>query len=334
MLVDDVIITVKAGNGGNGSASLRRNAQTAKGGPDGGNGGNGGNVYFQGSHNVSDLSAFRFKKEIKAQDGGDGGRQKRFGKNADHITVLVPLGTHITHLSSNTVYEITSADTPILLAQGGKGGRGNSEFKTATNQTPRYAEKGFEGEQKQLRLELRLIADIGIVGLPNAGKSSLLKALTNAQPKIAPYSFTTLEPNLGVMEGLVLADIPGLIEGASSGKGLGIQFLKHIEKTQLLLHCIDIATEDLLKAYSVVRNEFTQYNESLAKKPEIILLTKTDLFDKNVVEKKIKILKKKNKNIKTFSIYDTKSIKTLKAYLASYRKHEANSIHPRRIRKA
>lgn len=319
MLVDDVVITVKAGNGGNGSASLRRNAQTAKGGPDGGNGGNGGNIYVQGSHNVSDLSIFRFKKEIKAQPGGDGGRKNLFGKNADRITVFVPLGTHITDLSQNTVYEITDTNTPILIAQGGKGGRGNNEFKTSTNQTPRYAEFGEKGEQKTLRLELRLIADIGLVGLPNAGKSSLLAVLTNAQPKIGAYPFTTLEPNLGVMNGLILADIPGLIEGASSGKGLGIKFLKHIEKTMLLVHCIDITSENLNKTYDTVRNEFNQHNVRLLEKSEIILLTKIDLVDKDELKKKITVLRRKNKNIKTLSIYDQKSIKTFRKYLARYR---------------
>lgn len=320
MLVDDVVITIKAGDGGNGNASLKRNAQTAKGGPDGGNGGNGGNIYVQGSHNVSDLSIFRFKKEIRAQPGGDGGRKNLFGKNADSITVYVPLGTHITDLSQNTVYEIADTNTPILVAQGGKGGRGNNEFKTSTNQTPRYAEFGEKGEQKTLRLELRLIADIGLVGLPNAGKSSLLAALTNARPKIGAYPFTTLEPNLGVMNGLILADIPGLIEGASSGKGLGIKFLKHIEKTKLLVHCIDVTSEDLLKAYTVVQNEFTHYNQSLAKKPEIVLLTKTDLTSQDSLKQKVKILKKKNKNIKTLSIYNKESIEALKEYLTRYRK--------------
>lgn len=318
MLVDDVVITVRAGTGGNGSAKLKRNAQTSKGGPDGGNGGNGGNIYVQGSGNVSDLSQFRYQKKIIALDGEKGRGANQYGKNAPHVTILVPLGTHITETKSKKTYEITDSKISHLLTKGGKGGRGNNEFKSALNQTPRYAEDGEKGEQKDLRLELRLIADIGIVGLPNAGKSSLLKVLTNAQPKIGSYPFTTLEPNLGVMDTFVLADIPGLIEGASSGKGLGIQFLKHIEKTKLLIHCIDGTSEDVVKSYGVIRGEFKKYSESLLEKKEIVLLTKIDLLDVKEVERKIKLLKKKNKEIKTLSINNPESIEEFKKYLLDY----------------
>ena len=311
MLVDNINLIVKAGNGGDGAATFLRNEMTAKGGPDGGNGGNGGNIFFQGSTNINDLREFRYKKKITAHDGVPGKHKKLFGKNAEHLTILLPLGTRITDINSDKVIEIINT-TPILVARGGKGGRGNTEFKSATNQTPRYAEKGIMGEEKKLFLELRMIADIGLIGLPNAGKSSLLSVLTNATPKIGDYPFTTLEPNIGMLGNHAIADIPGLIEGASLGKGLGVEFLKHIEKTKVLVHCIDSSAEDVQKAYSTVRNEFEQYNTSLLDKPEIILLTKTDLADEDQIKKNVKILQKKGKKVISSSIYDQKSLDILK----------------------
>lgn len=313
MLVDNINLIVKAGNGGDGAATFLRNEMTAKGGPDGGNGGNGGNIYFQGSTNINDLREFRFKKRIEAQSGVPGKHKKLFGKNAQHLTILLPLGTRITDINSNKVIEITDT-APILVAKGGKGGRGNTEFKSATNQAPKYAEKGTLGEEKKLLLELRLIADVGLIGLPNAGKSSLLSVLTNANPKIGNYPFTTLEPNIGMMNKHPIADIPGLIEGASKGKGLGIEFLKHIEKTKVLVHCIDSSLEDVQKAYSTVRKEFEQYNSSLLDKPEIILLTKTDLADEKQIKKNVKILEKKGK-VLTASIYQPETLELLKQEL-------------------
>ncbi|OGH20401.1 MAG: hypothetical protein A3D74_01605 [Candidatus Levybacteria bacterium RIFCSPHIGHO2_02_FULL_37_13] len=315
MLVDNINLHIKAGNGGNGAATFLRNGQKAKGGPDGGNGGNGGNIYFQGSTNVNDLYEFRFKKKITAEDGVPGKHKKLFGKNAPHLTICVPLGTRITEISSGIVNEITDITTSVLIAKGGKGGRGNVEFKSSTNQTPLYAEKGTLGEEKKLLLELRLIADVGLIGLPNSGKSSLLSVLTNATPKIGNYAFTTLEPNIGIMGKYPIADIPGLIEGASKGRGLGIEFLKHIEKTKVLVHCIDSANEDVRKAYETVRNEFRQYNISLLDKPEIILLTKTDFSDEKTIKNNIKILKKKGKKVLPSSIYDQKSLDRLKTEL-------------------
>lgn len=311
MLVDSITLQIKAGNGGNGAVSFLRNGQKAKGGPDGGNGGNGGDIYFQGTTNVSDLGEFRFKKKIKAEDGVAGGRSNLFGKNAKHTVILLPLGTQVTNTETGETIEITD-ETPVLIAKGGKGGRGNNEFKSATNQTPKYAEDGEQGEDKILSLELKFIADIGFVGLPNAGKSSLLAKLTNAHPKIGDFPFTTIEPNVGMFENHMIADIPGLIEGASSGKGLGIKFLKHIEKTKLLIHCIDIQEQNPKKAYETVRTEFGQYNTSLLKKPEIILITKTDLASKEGVKEKIKSLKKRGQKILACSIYDEKSIEKLK----------------------
>lgn len=315
MLVDNVILTIKAGNGGNGSASLLHNSQKFKGGPDGGNGGNGGNIYFQGSNNINDLREFRFKKKITAVDGVAGGKNKLFGKNAPHATIFVPLGTKITEIGLEKNYEITDTTTPILAAAGGKGGRGNAEFKSATNQTPRFAENGTLGEEKKLLLELRLIADIGLIGLPNAGKSSLLTVLTNANPKIGNYPFTTLEPNIGMLEYYPIADIPGLIEGAANGRGLGASFLKHIEKTKILVHCIELNGNDLLKKYKVVYREFENYNPSLLKKPEIIVLTKSDLADEKTIKNYIEIFEKKGKTVLACSLMDQNSINNLKEKL-------------------
>jgi GTP-binding protein len=315
MLIDNINLIIKAGNGGNGASTFLTNEGKIKGGPDGGSGGNGGNVYLQGSNNVNDLREFRYKKRVESQSGISGKRKKLFGKNAEHLTIYLPLGTRVVDTDSNEIIEITDIDTPILIAKGGKGGRGNAEFKSATNQAPRYAEQGTIGEEKKLFLELKIIADVGLIGLPNAGKSSLLSVLTNATPKIGNYAFTTLEPNIGMLGEHPIADIPGLIEGASKGKGLGVDFLKHIEKTKILVHCIDSSIEDVQKAYSTIRQEFEQYNISLLNKPEIILLTKTDLTDEKQVQKNIKILEKKGKKVLASSIYSPESLDTLKLAL-------------------
>lgn len=314
MLIDDIVILIKAGDGGNGSVSFMRNARTARGGPDGGNGGNGGSVFFQGSTDIFDLGEFRYKKKIYAENGIPGKKQNLYGRNGENIIIRVPLGTRITQATGAT-YEITDIITQVILAVGGKGGRGNNEFKSATNQAPMQAEDGTRGEEKVVHLELRLIAQVGFIGFPNAGKSSLLQVLTNANPKIGNYPFTTLEPNLGVMDGIVLGDIPGLMEGASKGKGLGITFLKHVEKTELLIHCIDSSIEDVVKAYKTVRNEFKEYDETLIAKPEIILLTKIDLSDVKTLEKNINKLKKFNKKVLTISIYNEKNIGDFKKFL-------------------
>lgn len=310
MLVDNITLTIKAGNGGNGSAHFLRNAQTSRGGPDGGNGGNGGNIYFQGSHNITDLREFRYKKKIVADSGTDGKGQKMHGANAEHLTVTLPLGTRITETKTGNVIEIS--ESKILVARGGLGGRGNTEFKSATNQAPKNFEKGTPGEQKELLLELRLIADIGLIGLPNAGKSSILRALTMATPKIGSYPFTTLEPNIGMLETHAIADIPGLIEGASKGKGLGVEFLRHIEKTKILIHCIDLTGTAPEKSYDTVRDEFRKFDQKLLDKPEYILLTKTDLVDAKTVERITRLFMKLGKTVWTCSIYNPESIDTLK----------------------
>ncbi len=325
MLVDNIKLIIVAGKGGDGSAHLRRDAQTAYGGPDGGNGGNGGNIYFQGSHNVTDLREFRYKKKIVAESGTNGAGKKMYGKNAPHLTTFIPLGTRITDQTSGKVIEITDTETPMLMAQGGQGGRGNVEFKSATNQTPTNLEKGTSGEEKELFLELRLIAEIGLIGLPNAGKSSLLRALTNATPAVGAYPFTTLEPNIGMFDTHPIADIPGLIEGASKGKGLGVDFLRHIEKTKILIHLIDLTNTSPKKAYDTIRNEFKKFNSLLLEKPEYILLTKTDLVKKETVKKVSTLFAKTGLQVFTCSVYDEGSIAALKQHLIVFL--EKSTVH-------
>jgi GTP-binding protein len=313
MLVDNITLMVKAGNGGNGAATLK----PFKGGPDGGNGGSGGNICFAGSTNITDLREFRYKKKIVAKHGGDGARKQKNGRKAENITTLIPLGTKVTDVATGDSIEITEIDKSMLIAQGGHGGRGNINFKSSVNQTPKTAEKGEPGQERELRLELRLIAEIGLIGLPNAGKSSLLTVLTNARPAVAAYPFTTLDPTIGMLETHPIADIPGLIEGASHGKGLGIDFLRHIEKTKILLHCIDITHENPTAAYKIIREEFKQFDPTLLTKPEYIVLTKTDLADAATVKKVTSLFTKEKKQVLMCSIYNKKSIETLKRTLVS-----------------
>jgi len=294
--------------------SFKRNAQTAKGGPDGGNGGKGGDVYVRGNNDLTLLQQFQYKKSLRAEDGINGDQNNLYGRKGKDLMILVPFGTRITDLATKEIFDVESDET-FLLAKGGKGGLGNMEFKSATNQTPRYAETGVVGQERQLRFELRLIAEVGLIGLPNAGKSSLLKELTNADPKIGNYPFTTLEPNLGVMDKIILADIPGLIEGASDGKGLGTKFLKHIEKTRLLLHCIDASSEDILQDYSVVREEMIAYNKEIGEKTEVVLLTKRDLVSNEDYKKKEKQLRKVSSNVLSVSIHDMESLERLRELL-------------------
>lgn len=320
MLIDDIIITITAGKGGNGAVHFKRNAQTAKGGPDGGNGGNGGNVYFQGINDILGLQTFQYKKTIAAENGVNGGRQNLYGRNGKDLIVQIPIGTYVTDTATQEQWEITSGTDKILIAKGGKGGKGNNEFKTAIDQAPYYAEKGEDGQQREVHLELKLIADIGFVGLPNAGKSSLLKVLTNAKPKIGNYPFTTLEPNLGVMpkEGkqIVLADIPGLIEGASKGKGLGIKFLRHVEKTKILMHCIDSSSASIEEDYETVRKELENYSPILSSKKELILLTKIDLVDNTKLKPIIDYFIKRHKEILEVSIFQEQSLEDLKSVIS------------------
>lgn len=313
-LIDDVIIRIKAGDGGAGGRAFASYHGSTKKHPDGGDGGNGGNIYFQGTTNLSDLGEFRFRKEITAENGANGMNKSLDGKNGKDITILVPLGTSIIDTKTQKTIEILDEKMPVLVAKGGLGGRGNYSLPNLTFKF-RDAFKQKKGEEKELHLILNLIADIGLIGFPNAGKSSLLKTLTAALPKIGNYPFTTLEPNLGTLDKIVLADIPGLVEGASIGRGLGIQFLKHVQKTKILLHCIDASQYNPLDSYKTVRSELENYNPKLVEKKEIILLTKIDLIDEKTLKDHILKLKKTKKEILTSSIYNPESIDTLKEVL-------------------
>ncbi len=309
MLVDDVRIDLIAGNGGEGAQTFIGSRKGVKFGPSGGDGGRGGSIYFLASHNENDLSRFQNRNAIKAEHGAKGLIKNHNGKDASDIIVLVPVGTKIKDEKYGREYELTDTKNKVLMAKGGEGELGSYHLtKMEGKQTVKRI-----GQSTTLHLTLTLIADIGLIGLPNAGKSSLLKELTNANPKIGNYQFTTLEPNLGVLDKLILSDIPGLIEGAAEGKGLGIKFLKHIEKTKILLHCIASNDENPLKSYETVREEFSKFNKELLNKKEIILLTKTDLATEDEVKEKAKYFK--GKEILTASIHDLESLEKLKTIL-------------------
>lgn len=308
MLVDEVRITIKAGDGGNGIVHFFTDRWRPKGGPDGGNGGNGGNVYFVAVSDINKLYQFRHKKKYEAQDGKNGAPNQSSGHGGDDLILEVPVGTVINY-DNGTSVELTTIGQKVLAAKGGRGGIGNHHFRSATNQQPQEATKGFKCSPKNLFLQLKLIADIGLIGLPNAGKTSLLNEITSANAKVANYAFTTLEPNLGVTRsGLIIADIPGLIEGASDGKGLGDKFLKHIERTRTLIHCISCESTDVKADYQTIRQELQNYSSTLFTKPEIVILTKSDLIsDVKTLQKMIKSVNAKL----AVSIIDDKSISEL-----------------------
>jgi len=313
MLIDEIEVNFKGGDGGNGKVSF---GKMAKSGPDGGNGGDGGDLYLEASSDLTLLNQFSAKNEFQAQDGEPGGQDKMSGHNGSDILIFVPTGTNIKDLDSREEWNLEKAHEKILLCKGGRGGRGNWVFRSPSNTTPMYAQSGERGKNRHLLLTLKFIADLGLIGLPNAGKSSLLKELTNANPKIANYAFTTVSPNLGVMEdGKIISDIPGLIEGAHEGKGLGIKFLKHIEKARLLLHCISSESNDVLKDYEAVRSELGSYNKLLLEKEEIILLTKSDLLTPSELKNKLEELSKIKRTVIPLSIHDYESLETLKKVL-------------------
>lgn len=318
-LVDDVIIKVKAGNGGDGGRAFHTNYGSTKVHRDGGNGGRGGDVFFSATPNISDLSEFRFKKVITAENGERGMRKTQNGKKGNTTTILVPLGTTLIDVNTQESVEMVEEGKEVLAAQGGRGGIGNFDPEKQLSKLNITGTAGQVGEERELHLILNLIADIGLAGLPNAGKSSLLKILTNATPKIGAYPFTTLEPNLGIMKegrkSIIIADIPGLIEGASTGKGLGIQFLKHIQKTKILLHCIDASLPNAYEVYETVRNEFKEFDPSLLEKKELILLTKTDLITDDELKKQKANFKKTKNQILGVSIFKPGSIEALKTSL-------------------
>ena len=322
--LDQVKIFVKAGDGGSGSPSFRREKFIEFGGPDGGDGGKGGSVILKSERNLNTLIDYRYQQHFKAQRGGDGKGKKMTGKGGENLYLKVPIGTQVFEEDNKTlIFDFKKNNDEFVVATGGKGGFGNTKFKSSTNRAPKRFTKGIKGEEFWIWLQLKTIADIGIIGLPNAGKSSLLASMTSATPKIANYKFTTLNPNLGVAvyddKEITLADIPGLIEGAHSGVGLGIKFLKHIERCKTLLHLIDINEEDLVSSYKQVRNELKSYGKELIKKKEIIVFNKIDLLQKNNVDKKVKDFEIKIKK-KTFkmSTIQSKCVSNIKSKLINY----------------
>lgn len=293
---DYVKVFVTSGNGGKGSVHLHKEKFIAKGGPDGGDGGRGGHIIIRGNKNLWTLIHFKFQKHFRAGHGGDGGRSRSTGADGQDVYIDVPLGTIVKDVITNEVlFEITFDKEEVIVLKGGKGGLGNWHFRSATNQTPRYAQPGIPGEEKEILLELKVLADVGLVGFPNAGKSTLLSAITSAKPKIGDYPFTTLKPNLGIVQyrdfqSFVIADIPGIIEGASEGKGLGHYFLRHIERNSILLFLIPADSKNIIDEYHILLNELKKYNPQLLDKERIIAISKTDMLDdelQNAIEKEI-----------------------------------------------
>ena len=288
MFVDKVKVDIQAGDGGNGAVSFRQEKFVDRGGPDGGDGGDGGDVVFTASRNQNTLATFRYQKELRAEDGRPGLKRRKHGKSGHNLLVDVPVGTQVLDETGGMLADLTQDRQQAVIAKGGKGGFGNAHFVSSTRQAPRVAEKGEAGDKLQVTLELKMIADVGLVGLPNAGKSTLLSKISNARPEIADYPFTTIRPNLGVVDigdasSLLVADIPGLIAGASQGKGLGDDFLRHVERTAVLVHLIDAYQDDIIDAYQTVQNELKAYAVDLTKRPQAVVLNKIDGLDRDIV---------------------------------------------------
>lgn len=321
MFIDEIQFYARAGRGGDGVVRWRREKFIDKGGPNGGDGGRGGDVYALAVSDINLLSKYKHKKEFLGHDGDAGMGGSRHGKDGDDLVIGFPVGSIITNIESGGSVSLDKEGQKELLLKGGMGGYGNERFKTSINTTPTKATKGKTGEQGNFKVELELFAEVGLVGLPNAGKSSLLNAVTNAEAKIGSYQFTTLDPNLGDFYGHILADIPGLIEGASEGKGLGIKFLRHIKRTKMLAHLVSFENakdklSDLMKVYKQIRKELGAYDKTLLEKREVIVLTKTDVTDEKTVAKAIKEFEKLGKPVLTLSLYDDASIKAFIKELA------------------
>lgn len=306
MFIDKVTIRIKAGNGGNGAVSLLQNKQTMKGGPDGGDGGNGGSIIFHTNQSINTLYNFKFKRKFIAENGSDGGKFNKFGPKGKDTTIEIPVGTVIYDAETNKpIADLNEEDMYFTCLKGGMGGHGNAFYATSTRQTPRFAQSGEITKEHDVILELKTLADVGLVGYPNVGKSTLLSVISNARPKIADYAFTTITPNLGVTEyygnSFVVADIPGLIEGASEGVGLGHEFLRHIERVRLILHLIDISESEgrnINDDFDVINNELKKYSEKLSNLPQIVVFTKCDLLEENVINEKIENFKKHLEEVK------------------------------------
>lgn len=313
MLIDTATIKVKAGRGGDGVVAFNKVKMML--GPTGGSGGNGGDIYLEAIADLGALRKYRRIKSFKAEDGRSGRSSFRDGHRGKELTLFVPRGTFVRNISTDTWHELTRVGERLLVAKGGQGGRGNFYFRSATNTTPKGAEQGLAGEGCALGLELKLIADVGLVGLPNIGKSSFLNAVTNAKSPVADYAFTTLEPHLGVYYGVVIADIPGIIKGASTGKGLGIKFLRHIERTRVLFHFIDAGSIDPLTDYKIIRAELGAYSPALLEKPEYIIISRADNVDEKRLKEIVKLLKPLPREIIPLSILDEQLLKPIKKIL-------------------
>ena len=322
--LDQVKIFIKAGDGGSGSPSFRREKFIEFGGPDGGDGGKGGSITLKSERNLNTLIDYRYQQHFKARRGGDGRGKNQTGKGGDNLYLKVPIGTQVFEEDNKTlIFDFKKEDDEFVVASGGRGGFGNTRFKSSTNRAPKKFTKGIKGEEFWIWLQLKTIADIGIIGLPNAGKSSLLASITSATPKIANYKFTTLNPNLGVAlyddKEITLADIPGLIEGAHAGIGLGIKFLKHIERCKTLLHLIDVNEDNLINIYKQVRYELKKYSKELIKKEELVVFNKIDLIDKKTLDEKIKKFESKiKKKVLTLSTVNKSSVSKIKSKLINY----------------
>ena len=313
MIVDDVTIRATAGAGGSGIVAFNKTKMSL--GPVGGNGGKGGSIYIEGVSDLTALKKFRFKKEVKAENGQDGRSQLRSGRDGKDLILTVPVGTVARNSATGQYVEITKIGQRVQIALSGRGGKGNFNFRSSTNTTPKEFEYGEPGESLEVRFELKMIADVGFVGLPNVGKSSLLNEVTRAKSKVANYPFTTLEPNLGAYYDLILADIPGVIEGASKGKGLGIKFLRHIERTKIIFHFVAADSVDPVLDYKTVRSELGAYNKLLLEKPEYLFISKKDTVSSDIVAKAAEKLKELNKNATPISIFSRESIELVRKIL-------------------
>ena len=322
--LDQVKIFIKAGDGGSGSPSFRREKFIEFGGPDGGDGGKGGSIILTSERNLNTLIDYRYQQHFKAKKGDDGKGKNKTGRGGDSLYLKVPIGTQVFEEDNKTfIFDFKEENEEFVAATGGRGGFGNTKFKSSTNRAPKKFTKGIKGEEFWIWLQLKTIADIGIIGQPNAGKSSLLASITSATPKIANYKFTTINPNLGVAlydnKEITLADIPGLIEGAHSGSGLGIKFLKHIERCKTLLHLIDVNEDNLINIYKQIRNELKKYSKELVKKNELIVFNKIDLIDKKILNEKIKKFENKiKKKVLTLSTLNKSSVSKIKSKLINY----------------
>ena len=316
--LDQAKIYIKAGNGGSGASSFRREKYIEFGGPDGGNGGNGGSIILESERNLNTLIDFRYKQHFKAENGRPGSKKNKTGAGGKDLILKIPVGTQIYEEDNNAlIYDFTNNKDRFVVATGGKGGLGNTRFKSSTNRAPKRKTDGGKGEEFWVWLQLKVIADVGIIGLPNAGKSSFLSKCTRAKPKIANYPFTTIDPNLGVLNinhrEIVLADIPGLIEGSHKGVGLGDKFLRHIERCKTLIHLVDISEKNILEIYLKVRGELSKYDKSILKKEEIVIFNKVDLIGKEKIKEKLKNFKKKiKKKIETVSLITNENLEKVK----------------------